>query len=123
MTTPLRISVSDSFSPLSGISLVSNFPLSLENLIGALELTSSGTMMGVSVTPQTTESGTLSETRFTIMPKDQKFLYGTDYILRVRTSLKPKYGTEALKEELIKSLHTNYFLTSTEPYQNVFGTS
>ena len=57
------------------------------------------------------------------MPKDQKFLYGTDYILRVRTSLKPKYGTEALKEELIKSLHTNYFLTSIEPYQNVFGTS
>ena len=123
MTTPLKVTIPNTFSPQEGITLMTNFPVSLENLIGALDLTDSGGVhMESIVTPVRTENGSMSETSYTIMPKNQTFFYQTNYILKVRTSLKPKYGTEPLSEESTTELTTSHF-ASVEPYQNIYDNS
>ena len=123
MTTPLKVTIPNTFSPQEGITLITNFPVSLENLIGALDLTDSGGVhMESIVTPVRTENGSMSETSYTIMPKNQTFFYQTNYILKVRTSLKPKYGTEPLLTESITALTTSNF-ARVEPYQNIYDNS
>lgn len=111
------------FSPKDGITLRTNFPVSLESLRGALDLTDSGGVhMESIVTPLKSENGSMSQTNYTITPKNQTFFYQTDYTLKVRTTLSPKYGTEPLAAESTIALTTSN-LATVEPYQNIYDAS
>ncbi len=131
MTTPLRVTVAEEFSPKSGIPIVSNFPVSIEDLRSVIDLTtvadtsktSSGTRIDLTVTALTNEDGTLSETRFTLMPKNQKFTYTTYYSLIIHAGLKSKYGTQPLAQDMTTSLYAPYFIGHIEAFQNVFDHS
>ncbi len=128
MTTPLRVSVSGEFSPLSGISLMTNVPVNLDNLSVSTELflengtgtENQGIKIESIITPDKNESGALSETSFTITPRSQSYTYNTNYTVKVHTTLKPKYGTEPLGQEVNGSLHTNDFVW-VSAYQNILS--
>jgi hypothetical protein len=129
MTTPLEVRIPDTFSPYTGLSVSTNFPVTPEILSQAVELTdgntnASGTIsrIAIVVAPEKNEDGSSSETHFTITPKDHPFMYSTDYSLVVHTTLHPKYGTESLGQEVQKSIHTSAYAT-VAAFQNVKDSS
>jgi len=105
-----------------------NFPVSLESLMSAIDIahegdTFTGSRLAPLLTPEKNEDGTLSETRYNLMLKEGSYTYSTGYTLRIRSTLKPKYGTEPLKEEITRSVRTTDFVTGIEVYQNVLDNS
>lgn len=128
MTTPLRVALTNSFSPLAGTTLTTNFPVSLNELLASTALyrgftvTESGSIR-TTITPEKNEDGTPSETRFRIIAQSQPFTYNTDYTIQVHTTLRPKYGTEPLAQEVSTPVHTTDFVTSLRAVQNIFDSS
>ena len=128
MTTPLRVALTNSFSPQDGLTLTTNFPVSLDELLASTALyrgftvTASGSIQ-TRITPEKNEDGTPSETRFRIIAQSQPFTYNTDYTLRVHTTLRPKYGTEPLAQEVSTPVHTTDFVTNLWSVQNMFDHS
>lgn len=131
MTTPLQVYVSWEFSPLKPIHLWVNFPVSVENLNTSLEFYSgtvywSGSQenkIEVVASPVLDENRKPSETDFMISPKSTSFTYKTNYTVIVRTSLKPKYGTEPLKNDSNFRIRTNNFIHSLQPSQTLLDAS
>lgn len=121
ITPPITFSsVSNGFDPKHGISLDSNTPLDPAELQKNIVLTEAGKPVDAVVTPDQNDKKVVSETRFTVQPKDHPALYATAYALTIKKGLKPKYGTESLSADVNFSATSATFISNISVARNIY---
>lgn len=127
-TTPeLQVSLPDTFIPKDYINLNFNFPVSVEeinkNLILSAPDSKDLTSSKWEELKFKVESVKNSETNFLVKPLSWEFTYETNYEIKIKAWLKPKYWNIPLKNEFVKNITSTSFVSNIATFKNIYSST
>lgn len=128
-TPPLKVSVPTLFAPETGIPLFTNAPVTREELEKNIRVfslsgsTGSEKSLRYTVSDDTSEDNSKSETMFHIVPRDVPLEYGSSYRIEVGSGMRSKYGTEPMPIAFSEVVQTREYLTEVHVTQRIFSTT
>ena len=114
-TTDLSVSVANHFNPLDGIIVHSNFPIWEDDLLDALSIFQESKENPLDVMIKKSSNNT----RFTLFPSDEVYLYDTHYIVEIQSWLSPRDGNNPLKYEYNSVIRSNSFVHNIRAYSEI----
>lgn len=125
VTPELQVNLADTFVPKDYINLNFNFPVSNEEITKNLTLLTLDTKdLSNSKWEELNfkvESVKNSETSFLIKPLFWEFSYETNYEIRIKPWLKPKYWNIELKNEFIKNITSTSLISWIQTFKNIYS--